>query len=172
LITVTDPSVANRLAQGPATLERFRWPKANTTGLFPAAVALRAGHSRSRSIVWENSAAGSRSFSEEVPMRYVDVFVSHELEDKQRAERVAALIGSWGFECYLDANDAELDKFYVDAKGRKQRTVQDPAAMAAHIRDSLRTRAGKVHAFGADDFPAARDVRNHPQDCGASQSVP
>jgi hypothetical protein len=82
-------------------------------------------------------------------MRYVDVFVSHKLEDKQKAERLAALIGSWGFECYLDANDAELDKFYVDTKGRKQQTVQDPAAMAAHIRDSLRTCRCFIYAYSS-----------------------
>ena len=70
-------------------------------------------------------------------MRYVDVFISHKLEDLPRAKELKALIKSWNFTCYVDEDDAALQK------------LRDPAEMSARIRDNLRTCRCFIYAFSS-----------------------
>jgi hypothetical protein len=68
-------------------------------------------------------------------MRYVDVFISHKVEDLERARSLQRRVQSWQFTCYIDGDDTELHE------------VQSPRALADRIRDNLRTCRCLIFAF-------------------------
>lgn len=70
-------------------------------------------------------------------MPYTDVFISHKAEDREKAERLRDLIQSWNFSCYIDADDAELQR------------IEDPKEMAQHIRNNLRGCRVLIYAFSS-----------------------
>jgi hypothetical protein len=71
-------------------------------------------------------------------MPYTDVFISHKAEDTAKAKQLQSLIKSWSFDCWIDADDQELQRI---------RASNDPRRMAEHIRQSLRDCRVLLYAF-------------------------
>ena len=66
-----------------------------------------------------------------------------------------------------NGHDAERDAAGAAAHGPEISTCRN-----MNPNNMNPNRAGKVRAFGVDDFPAAQDGRNPQQDRGASRAVP
>jgi hypothetical protein len=75
-------------------------------------------------------------------MSYVDVFVSHKLEDQDKAIALEATIRGWGFSCYIDADDPELVRM-------KSAEAVDERALADRIRGRLRNCRCFIYAYSA-----------------------
>jgi len=76
------------------------------------------------------------------------------------------VMGGYGsLQCYSSGFGPQAD---IIRDMRHVRKVPEPEVST----NMNPNRAGKVHAFGVDDFPVAQDGRNPHQDRGASQAVP
>jgi len=70
--------------------------------------------------------------------RYVDVFISHKMEDAEKARRLKRRIESFGLTCWIDADDGEMGQLPVDYK-----------VLTDRIREHLRTCRCLIFAFSA-----------------------
>ena len=74
--------------------------------------------------------------------RYVDVFISHKMEDAEKAQRLKRRIESFGLTCWIDADDAEMERI-------QKALPVDYKLLTDRIREHLRTCRCLIFAFSA-----------------------
>ena len=75
-------------------------------------------------------------------MQYVDVFISHKMEDTQKAVALKKKIEGWKFTCYIDADDKELQQIQTGEAGNDRE-------LATRVRQHLRVGRCMIYAFSA-----------------------
>jgi TIR domain len=74
--------------------------------------------------------------------RYVDVFISHKMEDAEKAQRLKRRIESFGLTCWIDADDEEMERI-------QKALPVDYKLLTDRIREHLRTCRCLIFAFSA-----------------------
>jgi hypothetical protein len=92
-----------------------------------------------------DNTANATSFAEglaAMKSRYVEVFISHKMEDAEKAKALKRCIETFGLTCWIDADD--------DAMKRLQQVEPvDYAALTDRIREHLRTCRCLIFAFSS-----------------------